>query len=66
MVFELDFADYVGVRSLFQPLEHLPFCAGALVGSCPGRAFVDDVQSPKTAYYLSYIWSSTTSPSCSS
>lgn len=51
MIHELDQADFVKVKALFQPLaEILPFCAAVLEGTQPGRIFVDDPADPETAF----------------
>jgi RimJ/RimL family protein N-acetyltransferase len=54
MIHELTAANYDRVDTLYEPLRFMPFCAGVLERSHDGRVFVDDLQSPRTAFMLTW------------
>ncbi len=48
---ELESTDFYRVRPLFEPLmAHQLFCAGVLEGLYKGRVFVDDLDTPQSAF----------------
>jgi len=53
VIHRLDPALYERVRSLFRPLRFHLASAAVLDGVCPGRVFVDDLESPRAAFMVS-------------
>jgi RimJ/RimL family protein N-acetyltransferase len=54
MIHELTAANYDKVKTLYEPLTFMPFCAGVLEGGHDGRVFVDDLRQPRTAFMLTW------------
>jgi RimJ/RimL family protein N-acetyltransferase len=54
MIHELTAAHYDKVKTLYEPLAFMPFCAGVLEGSHDGRVFVDDLEEPRAAFMLTW------------
>jgi hypothetical protein len=55
MIHELTTADCDKVKTLYEPLTFMPFCAGVLEGSHGGQVFVDDLEQPRTAFMLTWV-----------
>lgn len=53
MIHELNNANYEKVRALFRALEYHLTSAAVLDGNNPGRVFVDDPDTPRTAFMFS-------------
>ncbi len=54
MIHELTVANYDKVKTLYEPLTFMPFCAGVFEQSHSGRVFVDDLRQPRTAFMLTW------------
>jgi RimJ/RimL family protein N-acetyltransferase len=54
MIHELTAANYDKIKTLYEPLTFMPFCAGVIEGSHDGRVFVDDLEQPQTAFMLTW------------
>lgn len=57
MVYKFDKTSYGSLRPLFEPLSYHPMWTAVLEGFYPGEVYVDDLDSPETAFLSTFITS---------